>query len=460
MAGEPTNTYRGFPGSPVLVAAIVVFNLWHLLGGPDFLFWGLALSAGLFIVAERRTIPRSIVTICTVLGAVAIVVWPFGGASMQSLERGVYIGAMISSVMASVSLLARAALRSPALKKLTSYLLVQSYRRRYILLAISGQILPCMLGFAGVHMLFSVAAHSQDKNEGDRIALFTAIGRSFSAATLWSPTFGNMVILLALYPQLSWSTVLPVGIGLAIATILLSMVIDYRRLQPRPQAAGEAAADVPADVRRTAAGVLVALLAFFSVAMGLAAALHLPVSAAISMLAPAVALGLHYVLGGRQRALGSAWRGLMEDVAMLRVFAPEFMLFLVAGCGGTVIADSIPREWIAAAASLVSGHPMLSILSLMLSIIALSCVGIHPVLSVVLLSSTFTPEALQLPLLPHFSALLAGWSIASTMAPFSMLSMTASRYAAISVYDISLRRNWLFCTAGTVLAATVLTLLV
>nr|MBF0682189.1 hypothetical protein [Pseudomonas sp.] len=459
MTSESINTYRGFPGSPLLVATMVVCNLWHLLGGPDLAFWGIALSAGLFLVAERRTIPRSIGTICIVLAVAGMIVWPFGNASLQSLERGVYIGAMISSVMVSVSLLARAALRSPALKTLTSYLLVQSYRRRYVLLAISGQILPCMLGFAGVHMLFSVAADSKDSDEGDRLALFTAISRSFSAATLWSPTFGNMVILLALYPQLAWSSVLPIGVGMAVATILLSMVVDHRRLKARPRPRVSQDDTVPDDVLRTAAGVMVAMLVFFGVSLGLAEWLELPISASISMLAPAVALGLHFVLGGRERTVAGAWRGFRADAAMLRSFAPEIMLFLVAGCGGTVIAESIPHEWIAAAASAVSGHPTLAVLFLMLSIITLSCIGIHPVLSVVLLSTIFTPEALQLPLLPHFAALLTGWGIASTLAPFSMLSMTASRYAGISALRISSGCNWLFGSIAVVLATAVLTVL-
>jgi len=459
MAGESINTYRGFPGSPLLVAAMVVCNLWHLLGGPDLAFWGIAVSAGLFLIVERRTIPRSIGTICVVLGVAGVVVWPFGNASLQSLERGVYIGAMISSVMVSVSLLARAALRSPALKTLTSYLLVQSYRRRYVLLAISSQVLPCMLGFAGVHMLFSVAADSKDSDESDRLALFTAISRSFSAATLWSPTFGNMVILLALYPQLSWSAVLPIGGGLAVATILLSMVVDAHRLKSRPRSQASVDDAVPDDVLRTAAGVMVVLLIFFGASLGLAEWLDIPISAGISMLAPVVAFGLHFVLGGHERSMSSAWRGFKADAAMLRSFAPEIMLFLVAGCGGTVIAESIPREWILAAASAVSGHPTFAVLALMLSIIILSCIGIHPVLSVVLLSTTFTPQALNLSLLPHFGALLAGWSIASTLAPFSMLSMTASRYAGISALRISTGCNWLFGTIAIVLAAIFLTVL-
>src|SRR5690606_9281423 len=144
--GESGSASTGFRISPLLVAAVIAFNLWHLMGAPAIAFWGICACAGLCIYIERRTIPRSVVTICSILSIIAVVVWPFGGASLQSLGRGIYIGALISAVMASVSLLARAALRSPALNTLTTYLQGQSYRRRYILLAISAQILPCMLG--------------------------------------------------------------------------------------------------------------------------------------------------------------------------------------------------------------------------------------------------------------------------------------------------------------------------
>src|SRR5690606_12616004 len=112
---------------------------------------------------------------------------------------------------------------------------------------------------------------------------------------------------------------------------LLSMAVDYRRLRRRARADPSDTAIVPPKVLRTAAGVLLALMAFFSVAMLVANALALPVSAAISMLAPAVALGLHYVLSGPRRSMPVAWRALREDASYLRVFASEFMLFLVAG---------------------------------------------------------------------------------------------------------------------------------
>ncbi|WP_216183391.1 hypothetical protein [Verticiella alkaliphila] len=436
------------------MAALVVLNLWHLLGGPRWLFWGIAFAAGAFVWAERDAVPRGIRRVALVLTAIAIVVWPLGGAGLHSLERGLYIGAMISSVMACVSLLARAARHSPALGTLSDHLLQQGYRRRYVLLAVAGQVLPCMLGFAGVHLLLGVAQRGAHANEAQRLAMFTVVSRSFSSATLWSPTFGNMVILLALYPQLRWGQVLPVGLALAASIIVLSMVVDRRLLR----AAGPDAPPPPAPpgVLRASAVFLLAMVVFFIAVMCLAGWLHLPVSAGISMLAPLVALGLHYRFAGAGRTPKLAARRVLADARDLRIFAPEVLLFMAAGCGGTVIADTIPREWIGAVAGMMAGYALPAILALIASIMTLSLVGVHPVLSAVLLASTFSPAALNLPPLIHVCTLLTGWCLATIVAPFSMTNMTASRYAGIGLVEYGIRQNGRFAAVSALVLVCVL----
>lgn len=444
--------------APLFVAALVVCNLWHLLGGPKAAFWGIAASAAGFVWLARRAVPTSIARICTALAIAGLIAWPLGGAGLHSLERGVYIGAMIASVMVTVSLLARAAQHSAGLQRLSQYVGVQPYRRRYVLLAIGSQILPCLLGFAGVHMLFSVAGRGRHASETERLALFTAITRSFSAATLWSPTFGNMVILLALYPQLRWAHVLPIGVSLAVVTILLSMVVDHRLFTGRGRAQAQGLPEdgpeaPPAGVASAAARVLGAMLGFFGLVIVCAWLLELPISGAIAMVAPPAAFFLHYALAARgERSPARAWRRFADDARTLQAFAPEVLLFMAAGCGGSVIADSVPREWIVAAAAAVSGHAAVAILALILCIIAMSSVGLHPVLTVVVLASTFTPEAIGLPVLVQFCALLAGWGIASVVAPFSMLNLTAARYTGLGPYQISMRENWKFGVVAVAVA--------
>jgi hypothetical protein len=54
------------------------------------------------------------------------------------------------------------------------------------------------------------------------------------------------------------------------------------------------------------------------------------------------------------------------------------------------------------------------------------------------------------------AAILAGWGISTSVTPFSVLSLTASRYAEVGLYDISLGRNWRFALVNAVVACVVL----
>jgi hypothetical protein len=78
------------------------------------------------------------------------------------------------------------------------------------------------------------------------------------------------------------------------------------------------------------------------------------------------------------------------------------------------------------------------------------------VLSAVFLASSLTPQALDLPPITHMAAILAGWGISTSVTPFSVLSLTASRYAEVGLYDISLGRNWRFALVNAVVACVVL----
>jgi hypothetical protein len=145
-----------------------------------------------------------------------------------------------------------------------------------------------------------------------------------------------------------------------------------------------------------------------------------------------------------------------EDVRALPSHAGEITLFMAAACGGTVIASAIPPQWTAAAGSLVSGHPMLGVLALMLAIVALASVAVHPVLSAVLVASSFPPAMLHLLPLQHLCAILVGWAVAGAFTPFSMVNLMASRYARLPVLTLSARANHWFALLSLALAALAL----
>ena len=93
----------------------------------------------------------------------------------------------------------------------------------------------------------------------------------------------------------------------------------------------------------------------------------------------------------------------------------------------------------------------------MLAIMGIALAGIHPVLTTVFLASTLSPAVLNLPPLTHMAALLTGWGLSATLTPFSVLSLTAARYAGTSLYQISIGRNWLFVLINMLIMCAMLT---
>jgi hypothetical protein len=449
VTSAPSPSSRSEPGA-LLLPVVAVLAVWQLFAAMP---WKVAVAGGLaflFIALHWRRLTPGLQRMALALGLATAAALPLSPAPWNSLLRGMALGTLMAALITSVSMLARVALRTRHVEVVTTHLLAQGARSRYFSFSVACQVFGGMLGFAGVNLLLNMAARDQDSPEDDRISMFVAITRSFSAATLWSPMFSNTAILLALYPGLSSFAVLPLGIGLAGATVAIGQGLDLWRLRGRVL---PASAEVPgAALRASAWPMLAAMGGFLGLALAMAWALHLPVAGAIICLAPPAALLLQLKLAPPgDRVLGI--RRLREDIRALPALAGEVTLFMMAGCGGTVIASAIPPAWTAAVGALVSHQPMLAVLALMLSVVGLASIAVHPVLSAVLVASSFPPAMLHLLPLPHLGAILVGWAVAGAFTPFSMVNLMASRYANLPVLTLSTRANHWFALLCLVLGA-------
>jgi hypothetical protein len=381
----------------------------------------------------------------------------FTHVPLDSLRRGAAIGSLMASLISSVTLLARAALRSEGSRAVASHLLAQRVRMRCASFAIACQVFGGLLGLAGVNMLLEMASRG-DAADAERLPVFAAIMRSFSAATLWSPMFSNVSILLALYPGLSWFTLLPLCMTLAASSVAVGLAMDYIRLRNHvdaPDAAAGNSAD--AALLRAVLPMIAAMCGFLALVLLLAWALHMAVAGAIVMLVPVAAIGVNALQAPRGPGrFKHAVRELKADYERLPLLAGEVALFMAAGCGGTVIASAIPPEWTHAVAQLVSHSATLACLALMSAVVLLSFMAVHPVLSVVLVATCFPPALVGLPVVPHLLAIMVGWSVSGTVSPFSMLSLMASRYSGASIYAVSVRANHLFALLCMGIAAVAL----
>lgn len=127
-------------------------------------------------------------------------------------------------------MIAQCALRNPRVQAIGASLREQPHQRRYLSFTMASQLFCGMLGLAGAHIILMMAAPADEASNKERTATVIAVTCGFSAAGFWSPVYGNMVLLLALYSSLRWIEIFPVCVVLAQITLLVG-VVDNRRRQ-------------------------------------------------------------------------------------------------------------------------------------------------------------------------------------------------------------------------------------
>jgi hypothetical protein len=437
------------------IGAVIVLigsSLLRAFGGPGWLYLPTAVAATVLIIAGYARINQKLRTTSLVLFAAGIVLVPFAKDPLAAVQRGVFVAGLLLSLTSSVMLIARCAVQSTRIQMIGAGLRERQGTGRYMAFAVTAQFFSGILGLAGANLTFVMAAPAAEKPSQVRTDTVVAVSRGFTAASCWSPVFGNMAVLLALYPTLHWIEVFPVGLGVGQLTLIVGALL-YR--------AGNKAHPPPASTPTPITGLLVnafplliSLIGFLVLILSLSRALHIVVSAAIVLMAPIVSLVFNAAMGREGHRWRDGAKGLGQSMLLFPAMASEAALFLSAGCAGSIMADAFPASWALAAGETLSSHPVFGISFLLVAIMMAALVGIHPVLSSVFLASTMTPQLLGLPPIAHMAAILAGWGLSASVTPFSVLSLTASRYSGEGLYQISLGRNAAFAvvTSGVVCA--------
>lgn len=451
-----TETAAGGPARLAAIGAVIAImalTLWRAFGGPSSLFAALLAAAAVLVIVEYRNIPSNLRNTSLVLLAASVVLLPLARSPVAAVQRGIFISCLLLSLIASVMLLARCALRSRKVHVIGANLRAQQAGRRYGSFTFAGQLFSAMLGMAGANIMLVMAAPPGEAHGERKTSAIVAVTRGFSSASFWSPMFGNMAILLALYPTLRWIEVFPVGVAMAQLAALVGIVIHH--FEKRTMSAGSAEAP-PSGMAGAAIPLLGAMLAFLALVLATSNLLRISATAAIVLLGPWIAVLLNIGMSHHGLRLKEGMRRMREDVRDFPKLASEAILFVAAGCAGSIMGDAFPAEWAARIGESLGGVPFLGIGFLIIGIMGAALVGIHPVLTAVFLASTITPQLLQLPPLLHVSAILTGWGLSASLTPYSVMTLTASRYAGSSLYHISIARNWLFALVNATLACAVL----
>jgi len=434
------------------MAAIPLLTLLDLLCGWNWPIYGMAVASCAFVVFHRRNVPPHILRTSLVLIVFTAALLPVIAAPRQTVERGLRIGCLIAALLMTVNLLARAALRVPRVRDVVGGLFRLPAGRRYMGLTVASQFFGGLLGLAGLTIMMEAAAGAAHTSEAEKISDFTAIARGYAALSLWSPMYSNLSIVLALYQGSSWLGLLPYAVAVSALLMALGGALDW--LEHRGERRVAERAPPTAQLLRAALPVIGAMLGFLAFMVAASRYLDLPITAVIIMSAPLAAWMLNTSRAGT--GLREGTRVFRSDFLGFQSMVGEVVLFVASGCAGTVMASAIPAAWTGAIGHAVGGSPFLGSLFLTAGIVLLSAAAIHPMLSAVLIASSFPPALLGLPLVAHLCAVLVGWGLAIIVTPFSVLSLMASRASGIRILVISLRSNALFVGTSALVSALIL----
>jgi len=434
------------------MAAMPLLTLLDLVSGWNWPIYGVAATSCVFFLFHWRSVPSHILRTSLVLLVVTAALLPVIATPLQTLERGLRIGCLIASLLMTVNLLSRAALRVPRIRNVVSELFRMPAGPRYVGLTVASQFFGGLLGLAGLAMMMEVAAAADHTSEAEKISDFTSIARGYAALSLWSPMYSNLSIMLALYQGSTWLGLLPYALVVSALLMTLGAALDWVQHRGRRRPADQVQ---PSWQQFCAAlPIIGAMLGFLAFMVMASRYLNVPITAAIIASAPIAAWLLNASRAGMRLRDGS--RTLRRDFLGFQSMAGEVVLFLASGCAGTVMASAIPAAWTGSIGHAVSGSPVFGSLFLTLGIVLLSATAIHPMLSAVLVASSFSPALLGLPVPSHLCAVLVGWGLAIIVTPFSVLSLMASRASGIPILVISLRSNVLFVATSALVSALIL----
>ncbi|PMR71850.1 hypothetical protein [Halomonas heilongjiangensis] len=268
----------------------------------------------------------------------------------------------------------------------------------------------------GVHLLGAILNLSTVFMIGDRLQRngpltmpqLLALNRGLSSAALWSPFFASMGVVMTLAPEMRFSTVVAIGLPLALCAGLLSLA-DLSRRFDLTETPGFSLS--PPSLLMPASLAALVMLFHYGLTPGLS------IVSIITFLLPAVALASNLPRGPRW----TLRRVRLHTLGRLPAMRGEISLFLCAGLltqGLSIcIAAATGSEW-----TLFARFGPLEAVASFLAIVASAVLGLHPIIGVSVLASILELDAGRQTLFAFVA--LASWAVGTSVGPLSGINLS------------------------------------
>jgi len=257
--------------------------------------------------------------------------------------------------------------------------------------------------------------------------------RGFALVPLVAPTSVAVAIITREVPSLSWSGLLPYGIGSAVLLVLVGWGLEHKRFR---RVSGERE---PLEAWPAGSGRLVLLVLVIFTSMGLLVQLtELKVSVAAMLTVPVVTL-LYMFWHDRSPAMA-----IREATDNMLGMSNEMSIFAGSAGLGVALASVIPADALAGMATGELGVFLLAVCGLLMMPM-LSAIGIIPI-TVLSVQAGLMPQLVAEGVnpLPIAVALVIGFSLAMMLSPFGPAVMLLSRFGQVSRWLVAFGWNGAF----------------
>jgi len=257
--------------------------------------------------------------------------------------------------------------------------------------------------------------------------------RGFALVPLVAPTSVAVAIITREVPTLSWSGLLPYGIGSAVLLILVGWVLEHKRFR-LVSSEREPLDTWPAGSVR----LLLLVLVIFTCMAALVQFTEMRVSVAAMLTVPVVTL--LYMLW-HDRAPATVAREASDNMLGM---SNEMSIFAGSAGLGVALVAVIPADVLAGMASGELGVLLLAMCGLLMMPM-LSAIGIIPI-TVLSVQAGLMPQLVAEGVnpLPIAVALVIGFSLAMMLSPFGPAVMLLSRFGQVSRWVVAFGWNGLF----------------
>lgn len=310
------------------------------------------------------------------------------------------------------------------------------YRLGYILTASMGSL----LNLGSMPLVHRISEESFSKYEEKRFGM--TLLRGFGFCMLWSPYFVNVGLVLVLY-DLSWQEIGIYSLFLAfVYTIVTAMFFPFLSFKDdRDHTLIQNETRIDRETRRLlwafAAYVIILLFSSFY----LDSVLEINMLTVVSILALILPLAWSVAAKVTKEFLRAGAGHIKGSFVKLH---NELTIFITAGFIGVALSETEIGE-VLSEALLYMSQGIVPVFSFLLvgTAILLAFIGIHPVIIVIGLGSSLSPESFGVEASYMGLLMLAAWTLSTQLSPFSGSVLLASHLMKTSPLEI-VKKNVVF----------------